>query len=149
MNRVLDAATLISPTIDNYLGNALGLTGSGIFIMIVILPWWEFESHSGEILFSIPPKSTIKHPLKDYFCVRKVLLHKNTKMLFVEKGTRSKSVYRQKLRYGLIHGRYDTLWLFHWKNKNKKIKTSRIPDQYDRGKIIMDCIGGSNIPIAI
>ena len=36
--RVLDAATLISPTIDNYLGNALGLTGSGIFIMIVILP---------------------------------------------------------------------------------------------------------------
>ena len=49
---------------------------------------------------------TIKHPLKDYFCVRKILLHKNTKMLFVEKGTRSKS-YRAKLNYSLIHGRYE------------------------------------------
>ena len=34
---ILDAATLISPTMDNYLGNALGLTGSGIFITIIIL----------------------------------------------------------------------------------------------------------------
>ena len=67
MNRVLDAATLISPTIDNYLGNALGLTGSGIFIMIVILPWWEFESHSGEILFSIPPKIYYQTPVKRLF----------------------------------------------------------------------------------
>ena len=121
MNRVLDAATLISPTIDNYLGNALGLTGSGIFIMIVILPWWEFESHSGEILFSIPPKSTIKHPLKDHFCVRKILLHKNTKMLFVEKGTRSKSVYRP------IHGRYDTTDYFAEKIRPRKSKRVVFP----------------------
>ena len=47
----VDAATLISPTMDNYLGHALGLTGSGIFITIIILSSSRF-THSSTQLFS-------------------------------------------------------------------------------------------------